>query len=234
MIAMESLIMFKRNKTAKWLQTKSKQDKDKLFKACISLGRQQRQLNREREATIQAYRQQVLKQKEESIIKRQSAERKKKEALCYQISEVGFWNSPEKVKAGLSGKSECKQRSYLQTQLRFRKHVLKQSYPEDKSVYCFSRMRRKLSSTELSANLLKLIDAFTVPTIEDILKVPDRLVGVCIRHRFEEEGVLKWYHGVVVGVLESKEFEVIYTGEQEICEFDLMQDYYKGDLEVVT
>ena len=46
-----------------------------------------------------------------------------------------------------------------------------------------------------------------------ILKVPDYLVSfVIIRHCFEEQGqgVLKWYHGIVVGALGSKEFEVIY------------------------
>ena len=39
MVAMESLILFRRNKTAKWLKSKSANEKDKLFKACIKVGR---------------------------------------------------------------------------------------------------------------------------------------------------------------------------------------------------
>ncbi len=82
-------------------------------------------------------------------------------------------------------------RSSLQTQLHFGKQVLKQSYP-DKSVFRFSRMRKKLSSSELTANLLKLISAVPVPTLQEILKEPECLVGVSIQHRFNDEGILRW------------------------------------------
>ena len=45
--------MFKRNKTAEWLQTKSTEEKEGIFKACIGLGRRQRQADKEREEAIQ-------------------------------------------------------------------------------------------------------------------------------------------------------------------------------------
>ena len=68
------------------------------------------------------------------------------------------------------------------------------------------------------------------PTTEEILKVPSLLVGMEIRHRFEDEDGLTWYDGLVIGVA-NMEFEVIYSGEEDICEFDLLQDYMKSDLQ---
>ena len=65
-------------------------------------------------------------------------------------------------------------------------------------------------------------------TTEEILKVPSLLVGMEIRHRFEDEDGLTWYDGLVIGVA-NMEFEVIYSGEEDIC--DLLQDYMKSDLQ---
>ena len=48
-----------------------------------------------------------------------------------------------------------------------RQHVLKQSHP-DKSVYCLSRRGKKLASSEVSANLCKLIHA--TPHFAQLLK----------------------------------------------------------------
>ena len=69
------------------------------------------------------------------------------------------------------------------------------------------------------------------PTTEEILKVPSLLVGMEIRHRFEDEDGLTWYDGLVIGVA-NMEFEVIYSGEEDICEFDLLQDYMKSDITI--
>ena len=231
MIAIESMIMFRKNKTAQWLQTKSNEEKSALFKSCIRLGRQQRQIHSEREDKIREHRQELLKKKEEALICKRTKERQKKEALCHQISASGYWNSEAKVMTGLDGKSENKRRQLLEIQLRFRQHVLKQSHP-DKSVYCLSRRGKKLASSEVSANLCKLIHATPCPTTEEILKVPSLLVGMEIRYRFEDEDGLTWYDGLVIGVADM-EFEVIYSGEEGICEFDLLQDYMKGDLTII-
>ena len=53
-----------------------------------------------------------------------------------------------------------------------------------------------------------------------------------IRHRFEDEDGLTWYDVLVIGVT-NMEFEVIYSGEEGICEFDLLQDYMKSDLTII-
>ena len=58
------------------------------------------------------------------------------------------------------------------------------------------------------------------------------LVEMEIRHRFEDEDGLTWYDGLVIGVA-NMEFEVIYSGEEGICEFELLQDYMKSDLTII-
>lgn len=100
-------------------------------------------------------------------------------------------------------------------------------------MYCVSRRGKKLSSCELSTNLCKLIHTAPSPTVEDILKAPEKLVGQEIKHCFQnEDESLTWYKGLVVGI-NNMESEVIYYGEEDICEFDLLRDYSKGDLEII-
>jgi len=120
----------------------------------------------------------------------------------------------------------------LQTQIRFRQLVLKQQYP-DKSIFCFSVARKKLHSDQLASNLILLIESTPVLTHDD-LKAPDQLIGQRIRHRFiNEDGISSWYHGVVVGAPKPEVLQVLYFGEEEICEFtNLLQDFSDGDLEL--
>ena len=224
--------MFKRNKTKEWLKTKSDEEKEQIFKACIKLGRQQRLIHRQRNEEIVCHRQQVLKKREQAIVTKQEREREKKEKLCKQISKDGFWNSDSKVLAGLAGKTESQCRKYLEVQLRFRQHVLKHPY-SDKSVYHLSRNGKKLTSKQLSANLLKLISAIPTPTMDEIIKSPKLLIGMEIKHQFEDQdGIFSWYDGFVVGMNDS-EHEVIYREEETIFQFDLLQDLMKGDLKIV-
>ena len=86
-------------------------------------------------------------------------------------------------------------------------------------------------------NLCKLISsAKEPPTIQQIVTNPRLLIGTRIRHRFEEEdGSLTWYEGLVIGHLSNAQtFEVVYFGEDEICEFELLEDYSKNDLKFLT
>ena len=230
---MESMILFKRNQTAKWLKSKSNEEKKKMFTACIKLGRQQRKLYKERELEIRDYRMNVIKKKEEEIMRRKEEVKKKKESLCFKISKDGFWDSKEEIYTKIAAKSETKKRTLLQTQLRFRQFVLKQPYP-DKTIFSFSKAKKKLSSDQLMSNLCELIDSSPRVEVADILSMPNSWIGKQIKHRFvdEQDSTTTWYHGLVVGAPEPQLFEVIYFGE-EIYEFDLLQDYNDGDLELL-
>ena len=41
------------------------------------------------------------------------------------------------------------------------------------------------------------------------------------------------YNGVVVGRINETEFEVVYSDEDEVYQFDLLADYREGDLKLV-
>ena len=141
----------------------------------VKVGRQQPQIHHRREESIQAYRQSVLRAREEAL----TAKRRKVQlSLCQKISKNGFWNSEAKMRAGLAGKSESNRKNSLEIQ--------------HKSVYCLSKKGKKLPSSELSVNLLKLITVTQHVTLEKILKSPNLLVGMEIEHRFEDEN-----HGIM-------------------------------------
>ena len=231
MVAMESLILFKRNKTAKWLKSRSAKEKDKLFKACIKVGRQRRQVHHQREESIRAHRQKVLQDREKTVAARRVKDEKRKEDLCQKISQAGFWSSEAKIQSGLTDKSELEQRKHLETQLRFRQHVLKQTCT-DKSMFCVSRKGKKLSSSELATNLLKLVSVAPSPTTGEVLRSPELLIGLEIRHRFDDCGILTWYDGMVIG-MQDMDHEVLYFGEKDVCQFDLLEDLASGDLTVL-
>lgn len=62
--ALESMILYKRNKTADWLKAKSDEEKKTIFQACIKVGRNQRIIYKQRKKELISYREETLKQRE--------------------------------------------------------------------------------------------------------------------------------------------------------------------------
>ena len=101
----------------------------------------------------------------------------------------------------------------------------------------FQKAKKQFSSQKLLDNLCKLISsANEPPRIQHIVINPRPLIGTCIQDRFEEEdGSLTWYEGPVIGhISDAQTFEVVYFEEDEICEFELLEDYSKNDLKFLT
>lgn len=95
----------------------------------------------------------------------------------------------------------------------------------------------------MKQNLLQLLtdpenppDVNDVPVLssqsyEAIMMQPDLLVGKRIQHQFEVDKKLSWFHGTVLKMNSTtKEFEVIYDGEEETCWFTLLEDLSAGNL----
>ena len=65
----------------------------------------------------------------------------------------------------------------------------------------------------------------------EILYNPSLLIGMQVCHQFlDEDGNLEWYNGVIVGRSDETEFEVVYSDQDEVYQFDLLADYCEGDL----
>ena len=71
-------------------------------------------------------------------------------------------------------------------------------------------------------------------SVEEIVKNPALLVGKKVQHRFEVGKELVWFIGTVLSVdLETKEFEVSYEGESDVCCFTLLDDIVHGNLKLL-
>ena len=97
MIAMESMILYKRNKTSEWLKTKSDEQKREMFKGCIKLGRQQRRIYKQRKQQICLHREETLKLREEALVCKQKKEREKMITICKQICKLGIYHTKEDI-----------------------------------------------------------------------------------------------------------------------------------------
>ena len=138
--------MFRQNKTAQWLKLKSDKEKKQLFKVCIKLGREQRQLYKQRKHAIQTHRERQILEREQTLLQKRNAKKEKKLQICTQISQDGFWTLRDDAKSKLAKKScESHRKQALKTQLKFRQVVLKQTFP-DKSVFQYSKAGKQLTS----------------------------------------------------------------------------------------
>ena len=117
-----------------------------------------------------------------------------------------------------------------EAQIKFRQVVLKQEC-EDKTAFTFFQNKRQFSSSKLYNNLHKLFSD-SHPSKVEVIANPQLLVGVTIQHCFEDEdGTLTWCEGLVVGQIDDTElFVVLYFGEDEICESELIDDLRNQDL----
>ena len=123
-------------------------------------------------------------------------------------------------------------------QLKFRQKVLSQSLP-DSSLFMFSSKGKAHSLEKLKDNLCRLVDDIeqqVAPeqetlSFEDILLQPELLIGRKIKHRFEVDGNLVWYEGVIQQLnFITNEFQVAYEGEEDLSWFPLIDDIRSGDL----
>ena len=211
--------MFRNNNTAQGLKSKSDEEKKKLFKACIKLGREQRNVCRQRKQAIQTHREKQILEREQALVAKRNAEEDTKRILCSQMAQDGFFTSREHATPELAKRSsESSRKQPLKVQLKFRKVALKQTFP-DKSVFQYSIKGKQLTSRELLQNLCKLMDALPRPTESAILANPNLLIGTCFAHRFEDEdGCLAWYEGLVVGkVPDSEAFKLSTFGKKKFA-----------------
>ena len=68
-----------------------------------------------------------------------------------------------------------------------------------------------------------------------IFEKPSLLKGVKIRHRFQDDGVLRWYEGTITSIKRTM-FNIHYHETDEECDFlltDIKEDFFGGDLYIV-
>ena len=154
--ALEGMILYNNNKTGAWLAERTEAEREDLFQKARHLSpsmyaafRLRRRHMLESRAAAQAAQQKPVQEKRQR-------EAEKKAQLSADIARDGFWQSPAEIEAGLeSCTSESARLSKLKLQIKFRKKILSQE--ADSSLFAFSQLGNKFSSTVLKENLIKLL-----------------------------------------------------------------------------
>ena len=195
---------------------------------------------KKRREEIEQKRLKAQREREKARQKKIEKEIKEKEQLTMKLAIYGLWTTPNEVERGLQMLHSKKEKQQaLKVQISFRQKVLGQSH-EDKTVFYFSCNRKQLTELQLEQNLLKLlsqsdeIQQHQELTFDEITADPELLLYRRIKHRFECDGFLEWFDGIVLSYnQDTGEYAVKYDNEDETYFFSLLEDLKEDDLIIV-
>jgi hypothetical protein len=219
-LSLEAMILFSNNKTGKWLNEKLPSERSELLQKARAHAPELRHLYQARKKKLLSDRAKVLQAKELTLKCLQEKKAREKEKLTQ------IYQTDEQMKEGLAKlKSKTGELRALKAQLDFRKKVLEQVCI-DKSVFCLSKNRTKLSVDEVCSNLCKL---FQPASSND----QEGLIGKRIRHRWNVNGSEQWYLGTILDIVPGTDdwYNVKYDDEDQVLSLNLHIDIDKGDLE---
>ena len=228
-------MLYSHNHTSEWPQSKSVEEREKLFKVARELSSIQKSKFLKRRDEIIEKRQAAVLRKELESIKKREKEVRMKETLTKQIQKVGLWTSRSEVEEGLSKlKTATLKRDALRLQINFRRKVLGQTHT-DKNVFLFSHKGKQFAPVQLTHNLIRLLPLEQEPkqplNTTVFFQKPELLVNKRIEHLFETDDGPQWYRGTVLGYSkESQEYQVLYDREEEEFVYPLLEDIAIGDV----
>ena len=234
--SLEGMILFTNNKTAKWLNEKSEEEREVLLARARKKSPEWRKLFQHRREEMLLERSKLLREKQLNLKRKRQQAVKEKEKATAAMMEYGLWQTEDQVKENLAKfKSKTAKTKALKAQLYFRKKVLEQTYPE-KSVYHYSHQGKVLTPDQLATNLCKLLpgthsQAITQPCVQS-----HDLLGKRIKHRWLVDGESLWYTGTVLSLVPTTTcwYNVKYDEEEDILTLDLQEDLKNGDLEIIS
>ena len=155
--------------------------------------------------------------KREALKKKMSKERE-------ELSQLHLVTTSEELRQALmsidsdnlsAAKKRATKISFLKTQMKIRKKVLKQDVP-----IVFTHYRNQRPLDDIVKELSDFIDRSTASSEFSILiKDPKALVGRQIKQKFqtEEDGRIVWYNGTVVGYcMTLKTHDMVYEGARYV------------------
>ena len=180
--------MFSNNKTAKWIKTKSVQEREEMFKQAREKGQKFRKVFKERRLAMFEEKARLMRAKQATAAKKRVKERKEREISLKRSFRWGLWQTVYQIEAGLMKlKSKISKLNALKTQLNFRKKILQQTHPS-KTIFQFSHKGHQYTVDEMKQNLS-----------ESQLSCQDDLTGKLIQHRWIVEGESEWFSGTILG-----------------------------------
>ena len=238
-LSLEGLILFSNNKTSSWLNTKSEEERDELFKKARKLAPEFRELYKQRREKLLEDRAKILRDKQIALQRLREKRFREKEKLAQEIMVYGLWQSEGHIKSSLAKLTTVSEKlKALKLQLDFRKKVLEQNGP--KEVFYMTRHKKKLTVEEVVQNLLTLLSAATNHTsnrtVSPFIASQESLVGRRISHKWKgTDGYEQLYYGTILSLVPGTTdwFNVIYDGEDTVLSLSLFTDIEKGDLNFI-
>ena len=243
LVTNEAFLMYSHNKTRIWLDTLEESHRNSLILECQKEGKQIRKQFKVRLQEIEAKRLEAQEKRRQHLLQTERKRLQNAENFTNMVCFYGLWQSAEQIKEGLNRlTSEKEKRDALESQIRFRKNVLKQKHT-NKKIFNFSYKNAnekyvKLTLKQLESNVKALIeDTLGEETVETKSHGVPLLVGKSVKHQFKEgESNLKAYKGKVISVVPGfpNWYNIKYEEDEAIYAFNLVQDYKNGDLQLVV
>ena len=237
-LCLEGMILFANNKTSKWLDSKSPEERQELFKKARAIAPEFKELYRMRRVSMLEERSKMLQAKQLELERMRLKKLKEKEHLTESIVIYGLWQTREQVNENLSKLKTKKEKiKALKVQLDFRKKVLEQSHFE-KDIFFITKQSKQLPVEVICDNLCKLLRCAQSAAHSSTLTTNcQSLIGKEILHKWKhEDGQEVWYKGRVLSLVPGTTdwFNVKYDGEDNILSLNLLFDIEKGDLDVLS
>ena len=143
-IALEAMILYSRNNTSDWLQKKTEEEKEKLFKTARTLVPVTKGKFRARKQAIQKQSENDLAKRQEEIAHKQFKKTQERQKLTKAIEVVGLWMNRAQVDDGLNAITKKTEKlKILKLQINFRNKVLNQ-LPSSNSLFKFSQYNKTI------------------------------------------------------------------------------------------
>ena len=233
----EAHIIFGKNKTDEWLETKSPEEQSKILESSRQQATGIKRNFKETMSCIKKRREEILRTKQTAIVASREKHFREKEDLTRKMIHYGLWQTENEVEDKLCSLPTIKEKiAALKTQITFRKVVLEQPV-SDKTLFNFSsKGLGTFGIARLKANVLTLIRA-SCHLIEQTEKdnPGSMLVGQRVQHKFEnEDGSSQWYHGKVISQVPGflQWFNIIYNDDDCVYTYRLLDDLSDGDLKI--
>ena len=253
-IANEAQVMFVFNKTGKFMDALTPEQREKLINKV--LGKGTAELRRSMKEREKARHEILLKKQLEKKQKIQTAAEntlRRKEELTVIIVDAGLWQTRQKVNTVMdsipntnAGNNE--RHTALKNQIKFRRQILHQHIDGDKKFF-FSDNGKPKPWQQIRDHLFKFIDAAqsvtegqsvqTTVAHEESVAIP-LLVGKTVKHYMHNEieygGIeLVPYTGKVISQVPGfpEWFNIVYKDDDAVYSYRLVDDYRQNNLEII-
>ena len=232
----EAHIMFKKNRTADWLKSKSQAQQNLLIQESWSKAQKLKKHYQLMTASAHKRRKSKLLEKAAKIERLRKVRFQQRETLTQNVIDVGLWQCDDDVHSMLTKlKTNKDKKKAIQHQLNFRRTILKQP-ASDLMLFKFSSKKGPFSVEQMTNHLLKLIKE-AQDTIPRHVPETAAIVGQNIHHRFEVANTgtseLRWFQGFVSSQVPGFPAwcNIMYTDQPGVrYSYQLLEDIAAGDV----